>query len=94
MKVIKENFTILPENDITYFGYLEALVESVDELAEMVIIKNPDKYSFRITLSSPMYSQSLLEEIINFHTMVSIRIDISKSIKKNSTIFFTLQTNT
>jgi hypothetical protein len=93
MKVIKENFTVLPDNDVTYFCYLEALVESVDELAEMVIIKNPDKYSFRISLSSPVYSQILLEEITKFHTMVSIRIDMSKSIKKNSTIFFTLKTN-
>jgi hypothetical protein len=90
MKLIKKGFTILPDNDIVYFQYMEGLINSVDEYAEMEVSKNPSSYSFRITPSLPIYSQQLLSTIVEFHTMISIKLDLGKSIKKNSSIFFTI----
>lgn len=89
MKMVKHGFTsILPENEITYFAHLEGIVDSVDELANVEVYKNPQSYMFRITTSIPAYSQPLLKALLEFHNLLNIQLELSKSIKKNSTISF------
>lgn len=88
MTIIKRGFYVLPENEATYFSHLEGIISSVDELANVEIIKNPTSYMFRITPSTPKYSQPLLKSLLDFHNLLGIHLELSKSIKKNSTISY------
>lgn len=94
MKMIKHGFTsILPDNEITYFSHLEGIVDSVDELASVEVHKNPQSYMFRIIPSTPEYAQPLLRSLLDFHTLLGIHLELSKSIKNNSTISFLIKLN-
>jgi hypothetical protein len=93
MTIVKHGFSIIPDNDLTYMGYVEGVISSVDELANMEITKNPASYTFRITTSTPAYSQMLLQSLLEFHSMLGIKLEVSKSIKNNSTISFAIPLN-
>jgi hypothetical protein len=79
---------VMPDNELAYFAHLEGLMDSVDELCSMEITKNPHSYHFRIAPSVPKYTQLLLEELLKFHNMFGIKLQLSKSIKSSSTITF------
>ena len=94
MEVVTKFFPkILSENDMNYFAHLEGVISSVDELASMQITKNPHSYQFRIAPSLPKYTQMLLEEILKLHNLYRIKLNLSKSIKTSSTIFFEIPLN-
>lgn len=87
--MVRKNFPpILKDNEETYFKYLEGVINSVDELASVQVDRTLHSYAFRIAPSVPMYSQPLLQELIKYHSFLGIQLDLSKSIKANSTIFF------
>lgn len=89
MIVVKKYFPVIQaDNEITYFQYLQGILESVDELASMEIIKGTDSYKFRIAPSSPEYRDGLLERILEIHNLFHIKLDLSKSIKTTGTISF------
>ena len=79
---------VMPDNELAYFAHLQGLIDSIDELSSMEITKNPHSYHFRIAPSVPMYTQMLLEELLKFHNMFGIKLQLSKSIKSSSTITF------
>jgi hypothetical protein len=81
---------ILPENEEVYFSSLFGIIDSVDELCSLQIIKNKSSYDFRIAPSLPKYNDMLLEEILKFHNMLQIKLELSKSIKSSGTIVFKL----
>jgi len=76
------------DNEELYFAHLEGIIDSVDELAIMEITKTPTSYHFRLAPSLPKYNPMLLEEILKFHNMFQIKLDLSKSIKASATINF------
>lgn len=78
---------IIRDNDRAYLYLLESVINSVDELSTLEIRKNPDNYSFRISLSGN-YVASLIKELNTLHNMIKIRVDFSKSIKSSSTLHF------
>lgn len=80
--------SILPENEIAYFSHLEGVIGSVDELCSLLITKTSQAYAFRIAPSHPKYNNMLIEELLKFHNMFKIRLDMSKSIKTSGTIVF------
>jgi hypothetical protein len=89
MTVSKRFFSeVMPDNEIAYFAHLQGLIDSIDELSSMEITKNPHSYHFRIAPSVPMYTQMLLEELLKFHNLFGIKLQLSKSIKSSSTITF------
>lgn len=89
MTIIRKNFpSVIKDNEEVYFKLLEGVISSLDELSSMEINRTLHSYTFRIATSTPQYSQPLLEEIINFHKFIGIQLDLSKSIKANSTIFY------
>jgi hypothetical protein len=89
MTVSKRFFSeVMPDNEIAYFAHLQGLIDSIDELSSMEITKNPHSYHFRIAPSVPMYTQLLLEELLKFHNLFGIKLQLSKSIKSSSTITF------
>jgi hypothetical protein len=89
MRVIRKYFPqVLPENEIAYFAHLEGVLSSVDEYCDLEVTRNPTSYHFRIVASLPKYNEMLLEEILRFHNMFKIRLDLSKSIKTSSSIVF------
>lgn len=93
MQVYRKFFPeIISDNDENYFSSLVGYIESVDELATLQITYGSNKYYFRVAPSHPRYTQVLLDEIINFHNMFGIRLDISKSIKSTGIIAFNITT--
>ena len=79
---------IINDNEETYFSHLEGIISSIDELSTMEITKNPSSYLFRIAPSLPKYNEMLLQEILKFHNLFQIRLNMSKSIKTSATIVF------
>jgi hypothetical protein len=79
---------VLTDNEDTYFRHLNGIIDSVDELSTLEITKTPHSYHFRLAPSLPMYNEMLLEEILKFHNMFKIRLNLSKSIKSSATITF------
>ena len=78
----------MQDNDETFIASLLGVIESVDELCSIEITKKPNAYHFRIAASVPMYNNMLIEEILKFHNLFGIRIEMSKSIKTSSIITF------
>jgi len=78
----------IPDNEETYFQLVSGMIESVDELSTLQILKLKDRYSFRLSPSHPKYNQLLLKELLKLHNLYSIHVDISKSIKTSGTINF------
>jgi hypothetical protein len=89
MQINKKFFPpVMLDNEELYFAHLEGIIDSVDELAIMEITKTPTSYHFRLAPSLPKYNPMLLEEILKFHNMFQIKLDLSKSIKTSATINF------
>lgn len=89
MQINKKFFPeVMQDNELAYFAHLEGIVASVDELATLEITRNPNSYHFRLAPSIPRYNDMLLEEILKFHNLLQIHLDLSKSIKSSATIVF------
>jgi hypothetical protein len=92
MTVSKRFFPeVMHDNELAYFAHLQGLIDSIDELSSLEVTKNPHSYHFRLAPSVPRYTQLLLEELLKFHNMFGIRLELSKSIKSSSTIVFEIQ---
>jgi len=92
MELIKKFFPeIMQDNEIAYFQHFKGLVDSVDEFAIAEVTKNPKAYIFRISCSTPQYTPLLLEEVLKFHNILQIRLNISKSIKTTGTLQFEIE---
>jgi len=83
----------MQDNDMLYLAHLEGIINSVDELSSLEITKNSNSYRFRLAPSLPKYIPMLLEEILKFHNMFRIKLDLSKSIKSSGTIVFEITLN-
>ena len=89
MQIEKKFFPkIMTDNDEIYFSHLEGIIDSVDELSSMEVVKHPKHYSFRIAPSLPRYTNMLIEELFKFHNLFQIKLNMSKSIKTNAIISF------
>jgi hypothetical protein len=89
MFLVKKHFPpILEENTMTYFKYLEGIVESVDENAEGEITRKLSGINIRISPSEPKYFDFLLKDVEALHNHFGIRMDYSKSMKSSGTINF------
>lgn len=94
MEVILKYFPkIMLDNESIYLSSLKGLIESVDELSSLEITKTPTNYSFRLVPSLPKYTNMIIEELIKFHNLIGVRLDMSKSIKTSSTISFNIKLN-
>jgi hypothetical protein len=89
MQVEKRFFPkIMTDNDEIYFSHLEGIIDSVDELCSMEVVKHPNHYSFRIAPSLAKYTNAIIEELFKFHNQFQIKLNMSKSIKTNAVIAF------
>ena len=94
MEVQKKFFPkILSDNDEYYFQHLFGIIDSVDELSSLQITKTSSSYDFRLAPSVPKYTTMLIEELLKFHNMFKVRIDMSKSIKTSGVIMFKIKIN-
>jgi hypothetical protein len=64
------------------------VIESIDELSSLQITKMADGYHFRLSPSVPVYNDPLIEELLKFHNMFKIHLELSKSIKSTGTLSF------
>ena len=91
MKIEKVNFPkVMPDNDDMYLDLLEALINSIDESSVVEATRKLSGIHIRISPSLPAHSQMLLTTIRDFHYMLGIRIEFSKSIRSSSIINFTI----
>lgn len=89
MQIVRRFFPeVIQDNESAYFAHLEGIVSSIDELAILEITKSPRSYNFRLAPSVPKYNSLLLEEILKFHNLYNIKLQLSKSIKTSATINF------
>ena len=89
MQINKKFFPeVMQDNEMNYFAHLQGIIDSIDELSSMEITKKPTAYHFRIATSLPKYNDLLLEEILKFHNMFHIKLNMSKSKKSSATITF------
>ena len=89
MKISKKFFpAVVQDNELAYFAHLQGVIDSVDELSTLEVVKNPNSLHFRLAPSIPKYNELLLEEILKLHNMLQIQLNISKSIKSSATITF------
>lgn len=89
MEVNKKFFPkIMLDNDIIFIQSLLGLVESVDELCSVEIVYVDKKYKIRIAPSTFQYLNGLMEEILKFHNLFHLKLDLGKSIKTSGVIFF------
>ena len=89
MNIVKKHFPkISLDNDEIYLYHLIGVIESIDEYSSLQITKGVNGYKFRLAPSLPKYNNSLFEEILKLHNSLRIKLDISKSIKTSSVIFF------
>lgn len=89
MQINKKFFPeVMQDNELAYFAHLEGIISSVDELSTLEITRNPNSYHFRLAPSVPRYNEMLLEELLKFHNLLQIHLDLSKSIKSSATIVF------
>lgn len=92
MQVEKKFFPkIMTDNDEIYFSHLEGIIDSVDELSSMEITKHPKSYTFRLAPSLPKYTNAIIEELFKFHNQFQIKLNMSKSIKTNAVITFSIK---
>jgi len=82
---------VLQDNETAYFAHLTGLLEAIDELATLEITKNPNSLNFRLAPSLPKYNSLLLEELLKFHNLLQIKLNLSKSIKSSATIVFEIE---
>jgi hypothetical protein len=93
MQINKRFFSEIElDNDAVFLENLIGIVESVDELSSMEVTKSFNGLHFRIAPSLPKYNDMLLEEILKFHNMFGIHLDLSKSIKTSSVLNFSILT--
>jgi hypothetical protein len=78
----------MSHNDEVYFAHIEGIIDSIDELSTMEIIKHPRSYSFRLAPSLPKYTNAIIEELFKFHNQFQIKLNMSKSIKTSAVIAF------
>lgn len=78
----------MQDNDLTYFARLQGFIESIDEYSSLQITKNINGYQFRLAPSHPKYIEILLQQLLNFHNLYGLHLNISKSIKTTGTISF------
>jgi len=82
--------SILEDNEEHYYTLLEATINSVDEWASITIIKAPRSVSVRISPSEIQHSQPMLQEILTFHNLLKIKVNLSKSINTSSNIQYSI----
>lgn len=78
------------DNDESVIQRIIGVIESVDELSHLKIVKSPYHYSFRVAPSNSQYLEPILYEILKLMNMLDIELDMGKSMKKTCTVTFNI----
>lgn len=94
MAEVNKTYTeVLHDNDELYIDKVLCIIESVDLHSHVEISKVQNKLGFRVASTLPKYNALLLEELLAFHNLFGIHLDISKSIKTSGIIDFSVKIN-
>ncbi len=87
MLLVKKHFPpILEENTLTYFRYLEGIVESIDNEAVGEATRKLTGINVRISPSEPQYFPLILQDIEKIHNKLGLRMEYYKSMKTSGTV--------
>ena len=91
MELQKLNFPpVIPDNESTYLNYLSGLIESIDYDSDMMVYRKEDGIMVRVSPSSAMTFNTILDVVKKFHTMLSINVEFSKSMKAGNNITYSI----
>lgn len=76
------------DNDEVFLSHLQGVVDAIDELCCLEIVRTPFSYKFRIAPSLPKYIDPIIKELTKFNNLYGIRLNFGKSIKTTSVITF------
>lgn len=92
MQIKTKNFpSVMKDNDLQYLAFIEAILNSVDELSSVEVTNKPNGVSVRIAPSHPKYSKNILKAIKDTHYFLGIRVEFSKSMKASHSIEYLLE---
>lgn len=83
--------TIISDNDESYLSMLEGVISSVDEYSRLIIHKFPSTFNFRIIPSEGVYLNNIVNEVLKLHTMLGIKVNMSKSMKTSGIFEFQIK---
>ena len=93
MEIKRRDFPpIIKDNDELFIQCLYGVIESIDELCHIQVNYNPSSIHFRVAPSTPEYLEPILNEVLKYHNMFGIRLELGKSMKKSSTVIFNINT--
>jgi hypothetical protein len=91
MKIVSKGFTNRTlDNDVAFLNLIIANVEKIDLDGYVYIQNTPDKIQITIIPSSANLFDVMIEEVIALMQQFHIKVDFSKSMKKQYKIDFKL----
>lgn len=81
---------ILPDNEYTYFRYVEGSIGSVDHAASVQFTNMLHAVNIRIAPSRPILIDGIIESLQDIHNRLSLKMEYSKSMKTSAVISFNI----
>jgi len=94
MKVESKDLpAILRENDNHYLEFINSSIIHADPEATVNVRRNSEGLSFMITPSTDNLRQFLIDNLLEAHRRLNLKIKFSSSLKIQKTIAFSIQFN-
>lgn len=82
---------ILTDNSYLYLIFLNAAVQHADPDANIRIEKTEDKLQITIFPGVQEFRQHILENVLSFHKLFSLKTDFAKSTKNMKNLYFSIK---
>lgn len=81
------NIATIPDNEAEYFSLLRTAIQSVDDFYYLSIVRAPQAYNIRISLTQTGLVDTLIAQINNLNNLLQLRVEYSKSAKSGNIYF-------
>jgi hypothetical protein len=91
VRLIKTNLpSLLRDNDAAYLEYVEKIIRSIDEIAEIAVFRTLQGIAWHIKPSHPDLKQPTLKSLLKGHTAIGIIVTLSSTINTSRYINFSI----
>ena len=91
MKVSNNIPSIISDNDITYFKFLQVSIEHSDPECIFSCYRTQEKLIVHITPSQESFRQDIIKDILGVHHILNLKPIFSSSLKISKKISFTVE---
>ncbi|HEY0751556.1 MAG TPA: hypothetical protein VGD26_10385 [Chitinophagaceae bacterium] len=81
------------DNDAAYLNHVRYTVETIDPDAIIYVSKSENILTFHVNPSNSLIRQELINKLLEYHRMLRIKIEFSKSLKIQTKISFKINFN-